>query len=596
MLIRPSALQVDDEEFLVASLIDRCPKTMMLRELLQNAIEAAKMTPGGEGVITIEPVVIGEVRKLSICNTGPGMGPENLRRMSDIASSIGKVKSLTDNFGMGGKVASLPSNHLGVRYRSCADGRVSEIVIGKYDGVYGRQLRHAADEELTDVIDVSHDYDTATLARDWTQVVLLGHSPQQDTVIDPYAGDPPAREFWIPETLYQRFLRIPDGIRIEIAEGLQWFSGPREFQSIARRWSDAFARHEAVGSASGVTIHYLYDPAHSERPWENSSSEGALQTSSCFGAVAYRNEFYDLQLGSSWIYDLPRYGIPFDGRHFSVVVELPDDFAAVPDTYRQFLRYAAGDQADIKLADFRSAVNACRPKWLRDHLGALAHSAAPHAELTQALRQFRKELGVTMYEHVEHAPGNKPSSDVLKIWREPELEINQLEDQQDINDRWLDGRAACFYPETHQLFVNCGYAAFGNLTQELKLTASRDGILHGEISEFDTLLRGIAREALVRRLARSVFYGLAKRSDPEHWQKAHIQKALSPEALSIIADEWRDLLPMTASKLRKQLGLMARAPADTDAEPAARAGQPAPAERLAAGNEASSRPRIRKVP
>jgi hypothetical protein len=212
MLIRPSALQVDDEEFLVASLIDRCPKTMMLRELLQNAIEAAKMTPGGEGVITIEPVVIGEVRKLSICNTGPGMGPENLRRMSDIASSIGKVKSLTDNFGMGGKVASLPSNHLGVRYRSCADGRVSEIVIGKYDGVYGRQLRHAADEELTDVIDVSHDYDTATLARDWTQVVLLGHSPQQDTVIDPYAGDPPAREFWIERSRYRGGVRSLAGV------------------------------------------------------------------------------------------------------------------------------------------------------------------------------------------------------------------------------------------------------------------------------------------------------------------------------------------------------------------------------------------------
>jgi hypothetical protein len=36
-----AALLVSDEEFLVASMIDRCPKTMMLRELLMNAIEAA---------------------------------------------------------------------------------------------------------------------------------------------------------------------------------------------------------------------------------------------------------------------------------------------------------------------------------------------------------------------------------------------------------------------------------------------------------------------------------------------------------------------------------------------------------------------------
>src|SRR5690606_21756635 len=35
-----AALQVADEDFLVASLIERCPKTMMIRELMMNALEA----------------------------------------------------------------------------------------------------------------------------------------------------------------------------------------------------------------------------------------------------------------------------------------------------------------------------------------------------------------------------------------------------------------------------------------------------------------------------------------------------------------------------------------------------------------------------
>ena len=34
-------LRVADEDFLVASMIERCPKTMMIRELVMNAIEAA---------------------------------------------------------------------------------------------------------------------------------------------------------------------------------------------------------------------------------------------------------------------------------------------------------------------------------------------------------------------------------------------------------------------------------------------------------------------------------------------------------------------------------------------------------------------------
>ena len=37
-----SALRVDDQDFLVRSTIDRCPKVMMVRELFKNALEAAE--------------------------------------------------------------------------------------------------------------------------------------------------------------------------------------------------------------------------------------------------------------------------------------------------------------------------------------------------------------------------------------------------------------------------------------------------------------------------------------------------------------------------------------------------------------------------
>ena len=56
-----SALRVADEGFLVASLIERCPRTMMLRELVRNAIEAALTAPRGQRRVEIGAVAVAGV-------------------------------------------------------------------------------------------------------------------------------------------------------------------------------------------------------------------------------------------------------------------------------------------------------------------------------------------------------------------------------------------------------------------------------------------------------------------------------------------------------------------------------------------------------
>jgi hypothetical protein len=136
-----SALRVADEEFLIASTIERCPKTMMVRELFMNAIEATTNQMVGPRVIELKVKTLNGFPKLSIINTGPGMSDAELHHMCDIAASIGKEKGLDDNFGMGAKVASLPSNKFGLRYRSCKNGVVSEVILCQRDGVYGRLRR-----------------------------------------------------------------------------------------------------------------------------------------------------------------------------------------------------------------------------------------------------------------------------------------------------------------------------------------------------------------------------------------------------------------------------------------------------------------------
>lgn len=74
-------------DFLVASTIERCPKTMMVRELFMNAVEAALQAPIGSQLIEIRSYNMGGAQKLCIWSTGPGMSSEELHRVCDLAAS-----------------------------------------------------------------------------------------------------------------------------------------------------------------------------------------------------------------------------------------------------------------------------------------------------------------------------------------------------------------------------------------------------------------------------------------------------------------------------------------------------------------------------
>jgi hypothetical protein len=248
-----SALRVADEEFLVASTIERCPKTMMIRELFMNAIEAAVNNPKEERLIELRAKSTNGIEKLSIINSGPGMSSVELHEMCDIAASIGKEKGLDENFGMGAKVASLPSNRVGLRYRSSKDGVVSEVVLCQRDGIYGRLRRTNSFGDVDEVIDVTEvcaeesDYPSG----DWTEVLLYGNAVEQDTVRDPYNGDPKVPGQWLSDYLYHRFYRLPEGIVVRFYSRTHKLGdGTRIFKTIPDR-GYRLGRSESVPIAGG---------------------------------------------------------------------------------------------------------------------------------------------------------------------------------------------------------------------------------------------------------------------------------------------------------------------------------------------------------
>ena len=576
-------LRIDDEDFLVASTIERCPKTMMLRELVMNALEAAENSE--RRLVEIGIMKIFGTPKLTIWNSGPGLDDADLLKICNIAASLRKEKSLSANFGMGAKVASLPSNQLGMRYRSCKNGKVHQILLGKRDGTYGIipvQLPDSGTFET--VIEVTDD-DPRSKDFDWTEVVLCGNREDQDTVRDPYNGDPKQKAQWLADTLYHRFYRLPDGVKVTLLKGTNKLDGNRQFETIPQRLRH-FEKYETVTHVSGIKVHFLYDAQYGETG-HNRSVSGAIATDLSTLAVVYRDEMFDVKSGRNWTFDAPIFGIPFGARHISVHIELPDDYLVTPEQYRQFLRHNGGEQPQVTAKDFAEIVRECRPEWLIELIQSFAPQGASSDDIRDELQRLLNELRVKRVSprivaegpiNVESGTGSasanshglsegeagqkprqrptdlsiapvgaKRAGIFSNLERAPKIIL--LENDEQIEEKELKGRAARYYLETGELFINMKYPAVEEMRQLLE--DEYVGTADPEILRIMTLEK--SRRSMILRVGRTVVFALAKQLSKEWDQKAQ-ETAWSPESLSMAADNVADSL----QTVKRQLGAALR--------------------------------------
>jgi hypothetical protein len=580
-------LQINDKEFLIASTIERCPKVMMLRELMMNALEAASSAAEDSRQIELRTVEYHGTPKLSIWNAGPGMDGHELHEMCDLASSIRKQKSLDGNFGMGAKVASLPSNKLGMRYRSCKNGRVHEVILCQRAGEYGRLRRRADDGTFHEVVDVTDGAKSAgeNLSHDWTEVVLLGNRSKQNTARDPYDGNPECDAQWLATYLYHRFYRFPDRVKVSLNPGTHKLGdGVRQFQPISDRIAaGVFDRAETVQTSEGVTIHYVYDGPYAKMPSHNRSISGAVQSTVSVGAVVYKNEMYDVRKGRAWTLDAPLFGIPFGARHISIHIELPDDYPVRPEGYRQFLRYTGGEQNQVFDTDFALLVAKYRPTWLIELIKSFAPDAPSHDDIRDELQKLLDELNVrrTMPRTIESGSlavtprdgaasasarkgdegqfndGNQNRYDDLSIvpsgsqkadiWKNRERApvIIGLRTEEEIEEKQIKERAARYY-DNGQLFVNMLYPSLAQMREQLE----QEYADAADVDQMRNLAQQLAEETMILRVGRAVVYALAKQSNKE-WNSEAMARALAPESLSLAADDFRDALQSARRKMGK---------------------------------------------
>lgn len=579
-------INIEDKEFLITSTIDRCPKTMMIRELMMNAIEAARLAPAGGRFVLFHVKYVAGHPKLAILNTGPGMDGRELYSMCDLASSIGKQKGLDQNFGMGAKVASLPSNTEGLRYRSCKNGTVHEVILCKRDGVYGRLRRKSVDGTLSEVIDVTEVAlkEGAKVDFDWTEVTLVGNSLSQKTAEDPYNGDPACDDQWLATYLYHRFYRFPDEVRVELLSGTHKLgAGKRAFKTIPDRiLAGIFEKNETITTPEGIKIHYIYDAPYEKSPGHNRSISGAIQSALSTCAVVFKNELYDLRKSKAWAVAAPMFGIPFGARHISIHVELPDNYAVRPEGYRRFLQYVAGEQHQVAVTDFCSLVIQYRPQWMLDIIKALTPDSQSNDDIRNELQKLLDELRVLRstprlreagllevksgdrvgvritgqssdmdseadsqdQEHIDLsiAPEGSRRADIWKN-RERAPEIIPLYTDQEIEEKQIKERAGRYY-ESGQLFINMKYPSVASMQDDLE----REYADAPDIEQMRAEALRIARQTIMLRVGRAVVYALAKQANKE-WDAEHVRKAYEPESLSLAADDYRDSLQTARRRL-----------------------------------------------
>lgn len=584
-------LTIGDIDFTVSRQIEQCPKTMMLRELVMNAIEAAAKAPVGRRLVELKGKTVpecGDTRKLAIWNTGPGMSSAELDHICDLAASLGKDMALEGNFGMGAKVASLPSNTLGMRYRSCREGVVSQVILGKREGIYGKVWIPVDDsfEEVVDVTEQVRDELEYRLDEDWTEVVLFGNRAEQDTVADPYDGDPEQDRQWITTYLYHRFYSLPEGVEVSLREGTHPRDGKRQFRPIPER-SEAFGRVETVDIGEGLRVHYLYDPAYQDGG-HNKSISGSLTSSVSTAAILFRSEMYDVRKARKWAADAPAFGIPFGARHISVHVELPDEFPVRHEPYRRFIQLTGNDQRQVLVDDFAELVFRNRPDWLIEIINSLAPKASASTEdLRKELQNLLNELriktqspriaegGLHLVEpggargaKPEHKDGTGGDGDRSPI-RPTDLIFNQagvkranisknmeqapeiipLRDEAEAIEKDIEGKAARYIRETNSLFVNLTYSAVSAAQEHLEARYAT----YEDPEIVRELARHWAERLIMGRVGYAVIYAQAKQLS-RAWAPEDVKKALEPESLSLAADGWRDAVSTAYRSISRRLG------------------------------------------
>ena len=590
-----------NQHMLFKIVVKKASEGMMLRELAMNSIEAASQAPEGKRRILIKAKAVEECgeahNKLAIWNPGPGMSSHELNDIFDLGSSLGKKMGPENNFGMGAKMASLASNRVGLRYRSCKDGVVSQVIIcwDEEQGGYIKRpfpLVDGIEEEVIDVTEKVREEGEYDLKEDWTEVVLFGNHRDQDTVKDPYNGAPQQERNWIPTTLYHRFYRLSAGVEIFLCKGTHTKDRERTrpFKTIPQRLGDTEeVKKQTVDAGKDIRIHYYYDPPYPKHPSHNTSAKKwNLASSAGTCAIVYKNEMYDLRKSRKWAWDAPKFGIDHCVRQISIHIELPDDHPVTPTLDRTSLKSTRGKKEDVQVEDFSELVIRHCPDWLikiieKQRQKPSSSMKALKKKLQERLDKRNKSLRrdkegeepigggekskpednpddpedpkrkrtsrVRPPEEIIVNPKGTKRATISKNRKQaPDIELIYKDEL--IEQNKIASRAARYVSGRNKLFVNMKYTAVEEAKEELLRRFHKPH--HDDPEKVQSLCREQAELIVIERVGVAVVDAQRKHRD-KAWSEKDVEKALEPESLTLAADSWEDNITSASHRLSQKI-------------------------------------------
>jgi hypothetical protein len=132
-------------------------------------------------------------------------------------------------------------------------------------------------------------------------------------------------------------------------------------------------------------------------------------------------------------------------------------------------------------------------------------------------------------------------------WSERQRLFHSISDAE-IEDKGVKGRAARYYIDTGQLFINMQYPSVAQMRSQLELEYATAA----DLDAMRMLVQQNAERSIMIRVGRAVVYALAKQLMQE-WDSGAVERALSPESLSVAADDFQDSLQTARRALGARL-------------------------------------------
>ena len=425
----------------VALAINNAPALMMVRELMQNAIEASVQAPKPQiKVDAANPSVFGysaengfgySDEKLCFWNNGPGMSAEEMRKCTNIGySGSGKPQGQHANFGRGVKATTLPVNQKGVIWISCkynpAEGKNTVVsTMLYYDAMLGYcrydfwDLAVDSNTGYTDIVDITAQSDAPwntqpnsywALSQEWTAIILCGNDEQQNTTTDP--GINHTGKYWLADYLFQRYMSIDDGVDIKLIVAHKKVPGQSVHGSTFKTFSKCMelsaanpshdVQEETVYLGNGINIRYLYDGLignKNKTQWLSSYSSSQLTSKAggSFCSLVYKNENYDVLTEDAMRKAAGVLGIHHGWKSLRVFVyittdEMGESSIGAPEIDRQYIQRFDSAKTAVKLLDYTAEIRDSMPQWFKNRIAAATPPQINTTDITQKANTFLQML------------------------------------------------------------------------------------------------------------------------------------------------------------------------------------------------------------